>query len=209
VDIVSERRSGIVSEIERIIESSSRGDDLSQTDLAVLLAARDEGACRLMYQAADELKQALWGKRVTYVVNLNLNWTNVCVQHCGFCNFRRDEKDADAYRLTIDECLEQIAGRLSLGITEVTIQGGLDARTPAHFYYTLVREIKQAFPSLHIHAFSPEEIAYLHERSDEPYARIIERLRAAGLGTMPGTAAEILVDDVRRHLCNEKVMADE
>jgi FO synthase subunit 2 len=199
----------MIASIGNIIERSLASEELSRADVTALLGESDAGACLEMYAAADELKRKLWDERVTYVVNLNLNFTNVCVQHCGFCNFRRDEADADAYRLTIDECLEQIAGRLSLGITEVTIQGGLDARTPAHFYYTLVREIKQAFPSLHIHAFSPEEIAYLHERSGEPYARIIERLREAGLGTMPGTAAEILVDDVRRRLCNEKVMADE
>jgi FO synthase subunit 2 len=159
-----------------IIERSLAGEELSLADVTALLDERDAGACLDMYAAADALKRRLWGERVTYVVNLNLNFTNVCVQHCGFRNFRRDETDADAYRLTIDECLGQIAGRLSLGITEVTIQGGLDERTPTHFYYTLVREIKQAFPSLHIHAFSPEEIAYLHERSGEPYAQIIERL---------------------------------
>jgi 5-amino-6-(D-ribitylamino)uracil---L-tyrosine 4-hydroxyphenyl transferase len=198
-----------MSDIGNIIERSRAGGELTLADVAALLGETDAGACLEMYAAADESKRALWGDRATYVVNLNLNFTNVCVQHCGFCNFRRDETDADAYRLTIDECLEQIAGRLSFGITEVTIQGGLDARTSVHFYYTLVREIKQAFPNLHIHAFSPEEIAYLHERSDEPYARIIERLRAAGLDTMPGTAAEILVDDVRRRLCNEKVMAED
>lgn len=195
--------------VETIIERSLAGAELSLEEVACLLATSDDGACREMYAAADQSKRALWDDRVTYVVNLNLNFTNVCVQHCGFCNFRRDEHDTDAYRLTIDQCLEQISARLSYGITEVTIQGGLDGRTPTDFYYTLVREIKRAFPQLHIHAFSPEEIAYLHERSGESYAQIIEELRAAGLGTMPGTAAEILVDDVRRRLCNEKVMADE
>ena len=196
-------------DIGDIIERSQAGDELSLEDVTALLAERDEGACVEMRRAADELKRALWQERVTYVVNLNLNFTNVCMQHCGFCNFRRDAGDADAYRLTIDECLEQIAGRLSYGITEVTIQGGLDDGTPVEFYYTLVREIKGAFPQLHIHAFSPEEIAYLRERGGGSYARIIEDLRAAGLGTMPGTAAEILVDDVRRRLCNEKVTADD
>lgn len=198
-----------MTNIGKIIERSLAGRELSLEAVTALLAERDASACLEMYAAADELKRALWDDRVTYVVNLNLNFTNVCVQHCGFCNFRRDETAADAYRLTIDECLKKIAARLAYGITEVTIQGGLDASTPVSFYYTLVSEIKRAFPLLHIHAFSPEEIAYLHERTGEPYARIIERLRAAGLSTMPGTAAEILVDDVRRRLCNEKVMSDE
>ncbi|HEY0405597.1 MAG TPA: radical SAM protein, partial [Pyrinomonadaceae bacterium] len=159
-------------DIGDIIERSQAGDELSLEDVTALLAERDEGACVEMRRAADELKRALWQERVTYVVNLNLNFTNVCMQHCGFCNFRRDAGDADAYRLTIDECLEQIAGRLSYGITEVTIQGGLDDDTPVEFYYTLVREIKGAFPQLHIHAFSPEEIAYLRERGGGSYARI-------------------------------------
>ena len=198
-----------MSEVNHIIEKSVRGDGISQQEIAALLATRDAGACREIYAAANELKRGQWGARVTYVVNLNLNWTNVCVQHCGFCNFRRDEGDADAYRLTLEQCLEHIARRLAYGITEVTIQGGLDMGTPVDFYYTLVTEIKRAFPIIHIHAFSPEEIAFLHERTGDSYARIIERLRDAGLGSMPGTAAEILVDEVRHRLCAEKVMSDE
>lgn len=195
--------------IDQIIEHGLRGEELSPAELASLLGAEDEGACRALYAAANEGKRRLWGDRVTYVVNLNLNFTNICVQHCGFCNFRRDEKDEDAYRMTIDDCLERIAQRLHLNITEVTIQGGLDLRTPVEFYFDLVREIKRAFPRLHVHAYSPEEIAFLHERSGTPYAEIIERLAHAGLGSMPGTAAEILVDEVRRRLCGEKVMSDE
>jgi len=192
-----------------VIARSIADVELSVADVTALLSEQDDASCREMYAAANELKETLWGRRVTYVVNLNLNFTNVCVQHCGFCNFRRDGDDADAYRMTIEDCLEHIARRLSLGITEVTIQGGLDAKTPVDFYFTLVCEIKRAYPSLHIHAFSPEEIAYIHERSGESFARIIDRLRIAGLGSMPGTAAEILVDDVRRRLCNQKVMSDE
>lgn len=203
-----------MNEISTVIERCCRlkakaQEDLTRQDLVALLSTTDEGACREMYQAADELKRALHSDQVTYVVNLNLNWTNVCVQHCGFCNFRRDERNADAYHMTLDQCLSHIRQHLSLNITEVTIQGGLDMRTPIDFYFALVREIKAAFPHLHIHAYSPEEIAFLHERSGEPYQRIIERLRHAGLGSMPGTAAEILVDDVRRRLCAEKVMSDE
>jgi FO synthase subunit 2 len=198
-----------VSEAVRIIEQARAGRDLTRAEIATLLGLSDAGACADLYAAADELKRALWGERVTYVVNLNLNWTNVCIQHCGFCNFRRDERDADSYRLTLDECLDAIARRLSYGITEVTIQGGLDLQTPVEFYFTLVREIKRAFPRLHVHAYSPEEIAFLQERTGESYARIIERLRDAGLGSMPGTAAEILVDDVRHRLCAEKVMSDD
>ncbi len=194
---------------EDVLARSIACAELSVADVTALLSEQNEAACLEMYAAANELKESLWGKRVTYVVNLNLNFTNVCVQHCGFCNFRRNEQDADAYRMTIDDCLEHIARRLQLSITEVTIQGGLDAKTPVEFYYALVREIKRAFPLIHIHAFSPEEIAYIHERSGEPFAHIIERLRDAGLGSMPGTAAEILVDDVRRRLCSEKVMSDE
>lgn len=193
---------------EDVIARSVAGRELSIADVTALLSEQNEVSCREIYAAANELKETLCGSRVTYVVNLNLNFTNVCEQHCGFCNFRRDDNDADAYRMTIGDCLEHIGRRVSLGITEVTIQGGLDAKTPVDFYFTLVEEIKRAFPKIHIHAFSPEEIAYIHERSGEPYARIIDRLRVAGLGSMPGTAAEILVDDVRRRLCSQKVMSD-
>ena len=192
-----------------ILNKSLAGDCLTDKELTLLLDARDAGECRALYSAADELKRRLWGARVTYVVNLNLNWTNHCEQHCGFCNFRRDAGESDAYRLTLDECLDHINRHVSLGITEVTMQGGLDADVPVKFYYDLVRAVKNSFPHIHIHAFSPEEIFYLHERSGEAVARIIERLRNLGLGSMPGTAAEILVDGVRRKLCAQKVMADE
>lgn len=195
--------------VNQIIERGARGGELSVADVTALLAVDDEETCAAMYAAADALKRQLWGNRVTYVVNLNLNFTNVCAQHCGFCNFRRDEKDADAYRMSLDDCLEHIARHLPLGITEVTIQGGLDFKTPVDFYFTLVREIKSAFPRLHVHAFSPEEIAFIGERSGMSHAQIIEKLRDAGLNSMPGTAAEILSDAVRRRLCNEKVMSEE
>ncbi|MEJ7575773.1 MAG: 5-amino-6-(D-ribitylamino)uracil--L-tyrosine 4-hydroxyphenyl transferase CofH [Pyrinomonadaceae bacterium] len=198
-----------MSEAGELIEKSACGKLLSQNEIAQLLDLRDAGACREIYRAADELKRKLWSDRVTYVVNLNLNPTNVCVQHCGFCNFRRSDGDAESYRMTLDECLEHIAARINYGITEVTIQSGLDTRTPVEFYFRLVREIKSAFPRLHVHAYSPEEIAFISERTGESYGNIIERLKASGLGSMPGTAAEILVDDVRRRLCNEKVMTDE
>ncbi|HWS56596.1 MAG TPA: 5-amino-6-(D-ribitylamino)uracil--L-tyrosine 4-hydroxyphenyl transferase CofH [Pyrinomonadaceae bacterium] len=196
-------------ETGRIIERAAGGAGLSRAEAAALLALEDEGARRELYAAADALKRRLWGDRVTYVVNLNLNWTNVCAQHCGFCNFRRDERDPDSYRLSLDECLAHVARRLPFGITEVTIQGGLDFGTPVGFYFDLVRELKRAFPALHVHAYSPEEVAFLRERTGWPYASIVERLRDAGLGSMPGTAAEILVDDVRRRLCAEKVMSGE
>ncbi|MEJ7615750.1 MAG: 5-amino-6-(D-ribitylamino)uracil--L-tyrosine 4-hydroxyphenyl transferase CofH [Pyrinomonadaceae bacterium] len=197
------------SSLDLAIRRSQRGDDLSISNVVALLSVEDECARRAMYAAADELKRQLWGDRVTYVINLNLNFTNVCVQHCGFCNFRRDASEPDAYRMSLDDCLEHIARRTPLGITEVTIQGGLDLQTPIDFYFTLVREIRRAFPHLHIHAFSPEEIAFIGERSHMSHAEIIANLRDAGLGSMPGTAAEILVDAVRRRLCGEKVMSDE
>jgi len=191
------------------IVGKAAGDDLNIAEVAALLDARDDGACRELYAAADNLKRELWGERVTYIVNLNLNWTNHCEQHCGFCNFRRDAGARDAYRMTLDECLAHIARHLDYGITEVTMQGGLDPNVSVEFYYDLIHSVKTSFPQLHIHAFSPEEIFYLHERSGEPIRRIIERLQSLGLGSMPGTAAEILSDDVRRRLCAQKVTADE
>jgi FO synthase subunit 2 len=194
---------------DSIIGKALGADELNVAEVAALLDARDEGACRELYAAADSLKRELWGERVTYVVNLNLNWTNHCEQHCGFCNFRRDAGAPDAYRMTLDECLAHIARHLDYGITEVTMQGGLDPQVSVEFYYDLVRAVKGAFPQIHIHAFSPEEIFYLHERSGESPKRIIERLQALGLGSMPGTAAEILSDDVRRRLCAQKVTAGE
>ena len=156
--------------------------------------------------AADQLRRELVGDEVTYVVNRNLNVSNVCVGSCKFCGFHRSSLRAkDAYfhdRATIFAKLEDAVAR---GATEVCMQSGLTPELDLVFYRELFAEIKGRWPQLHIHALSPEEIRYLSQISGRSIRDVIAELRDAGLGSMPGTAAEILVDEVRAILCPEKL----
>ena len=163
-----------------------------------------------MRQAADRLRTELVGETVTYVINRNLNISNVCVGSCKFCAFHRTTlKAKGAYfhdRATVLAKLEDAVAR---GATEICMQSGLTPELDLDFYDALFRDIKSRWPSLHLHALSPEEVRYLAQLSGRSVADVIARLKDAGLGTMPGTAAEILVDEVRRILCPEKLSTAE
>jgi 7,8-didemethyl-8-hydroxy-5-deazariboflavin synthase CofH subunit len=160
--------------------------------------------------AADRLRQELVGDEVTYVVNRNLNISNVCVGTCKFCGFRRGSLTAKgAYFHDRDTLFAKIADGIGRGATEICMQSGLTPRLNLAFYDRLFREIKQRWPTLHLHALSPEEIRYLSQESGRSVADVLRQLQDAGLGTLPGTAAEILVEEVRRILCPEKLSAEE
>jgi FO synthase len=140
---------------------------------------------------------------VTYVVNRNANFTNICTVGCAFCGFQRRATDPDAYR----HSPQAITRRLleTPGITEVCIQGGIDPSWTLEHALELLRTIKQALPQIHIHAFSPMELAHLRRQSGLPLKELLLRLRGEGLGSIPGTAAEILVDRVRRQISGNKL----
>ena len=134
---------------------------------------------------------------VTYVVNRNINFTNVCIKHCTFCAFSRDHREEEGYLLPLEEVIRRAREAQDLGATEVCIQAGLPPKLDGRFYIDLCRAIHEALPDLHIHAFSPEEVLYGVTRSGMPIAEYLTELREAGLGTLPGTSAEILDDEVR------------
>lgn len=163
-------------------------------------------------QRADARRRELVGDTVTYVLNRNLNPGNRCVLRCGFCAFRRDEAEAGHYRLARPELLAMAAAARAAGATELCLQGGLDPVTlPAGHALegaaTLLRDLKAAAPGLHLHAFSPQELVFIALQDDRPLDQVIERLIDAGLGSVPGTAAEVLVERVRRLICPEKLGA--
>ncbi|MEM6883976.1 MAG: 5-amino-6-(D-ribitylamino)uracil--L-tyrosine 4-hydroxyphenyl transferase CofH [Verrucomicrobiota bacterium] len=152
---------------------------------------------------ADELRQRRFGKRVTYVTNRNANFTNVCNVGCSFCGFARKASDSDAYTHPAEAIAEKLLG--TPGITEVCLQGGIHPRLGFEYYLELLRTIRETLPQIHIHAFSPMEIHAMHRSSGKPYGEVLEALRDAGLDTIPGTAAEILVDEVRRQISGNKL----
>jgi len=156
-------------------------------------------------EAAAALNHRLHGDEVTYVVNRNANFTNICNVGCHFCGFQRKASDPDAYRRTPEEVVARLAA--TPHITEVCLQGGIDPALGFGDYTAVVRAIKRWKPDIHVHAFSPMEVHSLHLKTGWPYEEVLAGLMAAGVGSMPGTAAEILDDGVRRQISSLKLRA--
>lgn len=193
-----------------ILDQALSGQVLTPEAGVVLLSQRDPEAIAAIQTTADALRRRQVGETVTYVVNRNLNFTNICEQHCSFCAFRRDSGKAGAYWLDWDQILDKAAAGVEQGATEICLQGGLNPAAKLNgatlpYYQNLLRTVKQTFPQLHLHAFSPQEIQFIAREDGLAYAKVIGDLREAGLGSMPGTAAEVLDDGVRRILCPEKI----
>jgi 5-amino-6-(D-ribitylamino)uracil---L-tyrosine 4-hydroxyphenyl transferase len=198
--------------VEQVLDRALAGEDLTVDQGLVLLRQREPELIEQIRSVADQLRQQQAGETVTYVVNRNINFTNICEQHCSFCAFRRDEGDAGAYWLGFEQILEKAAGAIAIGATEICMQGGLNLTAKVRgsslaYYQQLVRTIKDAFPQLHLHAFSPQEVQFIGREDGLSYAAVIDGLREAGVGSMPGTAAEVLDDNIRRVICPEKINA--
>jgi FO synthase len=156
---------------------------------------------------ADELRRSVAGNEVTYVVNRNINFTNVCYTGCRFCAFAQRRTDADAYTLSVEQVGDRAEEAWALGATEVCMQGGIHPDLPGTAYFDIVREVKKRVPQMHVHAFSPMEIVNGASRTGLSIRDWLIEARAAGLGSIPGTAAEILDDDVRWLLTKGKLPA--
>jgi 5-amino-6-(D-ribitylamino)uracil---L-tyrosine 4-hydroxyphenyl transferase len=146
---------------------------------------------------ADELRRRSVGNTVTYVINRNINFTNVCIKRCGFCAFSRDFREEEGYFLPIEEIVRRAKEAWKLGATEVCIQAGLPPKMDGHLYIDICNAIKKELPDIHIHAFSPEEVLYGAVRSQIPVEEYLKMLKEAGVGSLPGTAAEILDQRMR------------
>ena len=146
---------------------------------------------------ADELRKRRVGNIVSYVVNRNINFTNVCIKQCGFCAFSRDFREEEGYFLPTEEIVRRAKEAHSLGATEVCIQAGLPPDMEGDLYENICREIKKEIPDIHIHGFSPEEILYGATRSNISIEEFLKRMKEAGVNTLPGTSAEILDQKLR------------
>jgi FO synthase subunit 2 len=147
--------------------------------------------------AADEMRRRQAGDVVTYVVNRNINFTNVCTKHCGFCAFSRTYSNEEGYFLPIEEIVRRTLEAVELGATEVCLQAGLPPGMDGELYIDITRAVRQAAPGVHIHAFSPEEVLYGCLRSGASIPDYLRALKNAGLNSIPGTSAEILDQDIR------------
>ncbi|OBQ13883.1 MAG: FO synthase [Anabaena sp. LE011-02] len=196
--------------VDSILESALTDKNITPDDAVFLLKQTTPEAVTQIQVTADKLRQKQAGNTVTYVINRNINFTNICEQHCSFCAFRRDDGDPDAYWLNSAQILEKATDAVRRGATEICMQGGLHPQAQINgkslpYYLKLVDTIKSEFPHLHLHAFSPQEVQFIARLDGISYADVITALRDAGVGSMPGTAAEVLDDDVRRVLCPEKI----
>ena len=189
--------------LECILENR-RGDALDRQEWLTLANCDGDDLLGLLV-AADLLRSEVAGNLVTYVVNRNINFTNICFVGCKFCAFSRGPREADTYFLDPQEVAERAFQAKQLGATEVCIQGGLPRDLPPFYYRDILRSVKAAVPDIHIHAFSPMEIVYGVELTGMPLREYLCMLRDNGLGTLPGTAAEILDDQVRHVLSRNKL----
>ncbi len=199
-----------IKTIKTILEYVENDRELSESDGIVLLSQTDESTIEEIRQTADKLRQKQVGNTVTYIINRNINFTNICEQHCNFCAFRRDARDEGAFWLNTEQIIEKATDAVKKGATEICMQGGLNPEakiqgSSLQYYQQLIISLKQAFTHLHLHAFSPQEIQFIAREDNLSYAEVIIGLKNAGLGSMPGTAAEVLDDKVRRIICPEKI----
>ena len=194
--------------IARIIERALNGSELGFNESLTL--ARSQGKELLaLVKASDTLRRERVGDVVTYIVNRNINFTNICFVGCRFCAFSRAPRESDAYFHSFEEIARRSTEAWELGAREVCVQGGLPRDLDPFYYRDLLRAIKQATPQMHIHAFSPMEVVYGVQLTGMPVADYLAMLKDAGLGTLPGTAAEILDDGVREQIERIKLKVDQ
>jgi FO synthase len=198
---------GASADVARILDATLSGGELSVADAERLLTAQGTDLFALM-QAADFARREDKGDDITFVVNRNLNFTNVCYVGCSFCGFSRHKDDPDAYDHPMERLLEKARDAVKRGATELCIQGGIHPNKDHTHYREILVALKAEFPQLHIHAFSPEEIDFGHRKSNMELSEYLRWLVEAGLGTMPGTAAEILDDSVRQIVSPKKLKRD-
>ena len=193
------------------LDTAAAGDGLDEAGVVALLGARGRDAERVR-MAADTLRRRIKGDTVTYAVNRNINYTNICAYACRFCAFSKGSTRSlrgAAYDLDLDEVARRAAEAWERGATEVCMQGGIHPDYDGNTYLALCRAVKQAVPAMHIHAFSPLEVTHGAQTLGLSIPHFLERLREAGLGTLPGTAAEILDDEVRAIICPDKLSTDD
>jgi FO synthase len=195
------------SALEQVMETLD-GGTLSREQCGLLAQAEGDDLLGLLV-AADALRRELVGNIVTYVVNRNINFTNICFVGCKFCAFSRGPRESDTYFLKLEQVAQKAAQAWQIGATEVCIQGGLPHGLPPFYYRDILRAVKQAVPGMHIHAFSPMEIVYGVELTGLPLKDYLQMLHDSGLDTLPGTAAEILDDDVRFVLSRNKLSTEQ
>ena len=195
-------------EISIILDNSLSNKEISTSDAITLFNSQDL-ELSIISLVADELRRRENGKIVTYVINRNINFTNVCIKQCGFCAFSRDFRQEEGYILPIEEIVSRAKEAWRYGATEVCIQAGLPPNMDGYLYIDLCKAIKKELPDIHIHAFSPEEILYASMRLNTTIEEYLKMLKEVGIGSLPGTSAEILVKEIRNKISPGRISVDD
>ena len=202
----------VATQIQRILDRAASGTELSIAEITTLFTTRG-AAAQAVIEAADALRQQVKGDDVTFVINRNINYTNICAYACTFCAFSKSSSKAGfrdkPYNLDLEEVANRAREAVAKGATEVCLQGGIHPSYTGDSYSSIVRAVKSACPDLHIHAFSPLEIAQGAATLGVSTRDYLMRLKDDGLGSLPGTSAEILCDDVRDVICPDKQTVSE
>jgi len=192
--------------LDRIIDRAVRGERISEAEAVALMESHE---LLELGRAADAVRERkVPGDAVTFVVDRNINYTNICITGCDFCAFHRRQGAEGAYLLDRDEIFAKIEETIELGGTGIMMQGGLHPRLDIDYYCDLLAAIKERY-QIHVHSFSPPEVSHIARRSRLPLDETLVRLREAGLDSLPGGGAEILVDRVRAEVSPKKIGADE
>ena len=195
-------------EISTILDKSLSDKEISNPDAIKLFNSKDI-EISIICLIADELRRRENGNVVTYVVNRNINFTNVCIKQCGFCAFSRDFRQEEGYLLPIEEIVSRAKEAWKYGATEVCIQAGLPPNMDGYLYVDICKAIKKELPDIHIHAFSPEEILYASLKSNISVHEYLKMLKEAGIGSLPGTSAEILVKEIRNKISPGRITVED
>ncbi|NRB05441.1 MAG: 5-amino-6-(D-ribitylamino)uracil--L-tyrosine 4-hydroxyphenyl transferase CofH [Rhodobacteraceae bacterium] len=194
--------------VMRILNRALAGREVSEAEGEALFSAQGPDR-EAIYKTADTLRERANGDAVSFVVNRNINFTNICYMGCRFCGFAKRSEEAGAEWLSVEQVVARAQEAWDRGGTEVCIQGGLHPRMSGTYYRELVLGIKAALPDMHIHAFSPFEVWYGAAKTKMSYTDFLTDLKDCGLGSMPGTAAEILDTEVRQQLTKNKLSAEQ
>ena len=200
--------SALKPETAAVLDRALSGEDITVEEAVVLFETEGQEYNALV-MTADELRRRTVGDIVTYVVNRNINFTNVCIKRCGFCAFSRDFRQEEGYLLPVEEIIRRAKEAWDYGATEVCVQAGLPPKMEGDLYIRLCEAIKKELPDMHIHGFAPEEVLYGSIRSDITIRAYLTALKAAGVGSLPGTSAEVLDQELRDKISPGRITVDQ